>query len=80
MNGMLLHWPGGGQERNDKEQAEETSRPIRLDLGFSKLLVTTTLQSAASAIAISVPGQGSWLDDSFAGDANMPGAHCEGMM
>lgn len=37
-------------------------------------------QSAASAIAISVASQGSWLDDCFAGDANMPDAHCEGMM
>jgi hypothetical protein len=31
-------------------------------------------------IAISVPSQGSWLDDCFAGDANMPDARPEGMM
>lgn len=31
-------------------------------------------------IAISVSSQGSWLDDCFAGDANMPDAPSEGMM
>lgn len=37
-------------------------------------------QSAVSAIAISVASQGSWLDGCYAGDANMPDAHSEGMM